>query len=278
MARAFSRLERVLDLEAQQGYQNKAVVGGIRQFTLFWVEQAREEAVDEADKAFVEQTSEVLMEYGNLPGVEARQKAADALITSLQKRKERLGDKALPPKKEHRPQPPPKKEPPPKPDKPKQQNDKSTGRRTPLPSYEDDAPEQPPSLTLATPDPEGLAQSVQIIKGVGPKLAETLEKLGASTIWELLYVFPRRYDDYSLMKPIKDLVYGEQVTIIGTIWETRARRVRGTQTLVQSTINDGTGSIQASWFNQEWLADKLEGGYANCHQRQGRSLSGTAGL
>ena len=41
MSRAFERLERVLDLEVQQGYQNKAVVGGIRQFALFWVEQAR---------------------------------------------------------------------------------------------------------------------------------------------------------------------------------------------------------------------------------------------
>ena len=260
MARAFSRLERVLDLEAQQGYQNKAVVGGIRQFAVFWVDQAREEAVDEADKAFIEQTSEVLMDYGNLPGVEARQKSADALITSLQKRKERLGGEALPPKKERRPQPSPKKEPPPKPDKPKQSKAKVQKEEPPPPPYEDDAPEQPPSLPLSTPDPEGLAQSVQIIKGVGPKLAENLEKLGASTIWELLYVFPRRYDDYSLMKPIKDLVYGEQVTIIGTVWETRARRVRGTQTLVQSTINDGSGSIQASWFNQEWLADKLKAG------------------
>ena len=54
MARAFSRLERVLDLEAQQGYQNKAVVGGIRQFATFWVGQAREEAIDEQDGAFID--------------------------------------------------------------------------------------------------------------------------------------------------------------------------------------------------------------------------------
>ena len=75
MGRAFKRLERVLNLEAQQGYQNKAVVGGIRQFATFWVGQAREEAVDEADRALVEQVAEVLMDYGRLPGKEARQKA-----------------------------------------------------------------------------------------------------------------------------------------------------------------------------------------------------------
>ena len=253
MARAFSRLERVLDLEAQQGYQNKAVVGGIRQFAVFWVEQAREEAVDEADKAFVEQTSEVLMDYGRLPGTEARQKAVESLKAGLKKRKERLGDKALPPKKERRqPQPPQQKKP--------QQQKPEVQAKEHLPKYEEDKPEQRPSLPLADPDPEGLSQSVESIKGVGPKIAENLGKLGASTLWELLYIFPRRYDDYSLMKPIKDLVYGEQVTIIGTIWETRARKVRGNQTLVQSIINDGSGSVQATWFNQPWLAEKLKAG------------------
>ena len=51
MDRALNRLERVLELEKQQGYQNKAVVGGIRQFAVYWISQAREEAADEADLA-----------------------------------------------------------------------------------------------------------------------------------------------------------------------------------------------------------------------------------
>ncbi len=51
MDRALKRLERVLELEKQQGYQNKAVVGGIRQFAVFWVSQANEEAADEGDLA-----------------------------------------------------------------------------------------------------------------------------------------------------------------------------------------------------------------------------------
>ena len=37
MDRSLKRLERVLELEKLQGYQNKAVVGGIRQFAVFWV-------------------------------------------------------------------------------------------------------------------------------------------------------------------------------------------------------------------------------------------------
>ncbi|MCZ7670274.1 MAG: hypothetical protein M5U34_25475 [Chloroflexi bacterium] len=124
----------------------------------------------------------------------------------------------------------------------------------------EELPEKPPTVPMVEPDPDGLAQSVEKLKGVGPKLGEKLGKVGAQTIWELLNVFPRRYDDYSLMKPIKDLQYGEQITIIGTIWETRARKIWGNQTLVQSVINDGTGSVQASWFNQPWLAEKLKAG------------------
>ena len=94
MGRAFKRLERVLNLEAQQGYQNKAVVGGIRQFATFWLGQAREEANDEADRALVEQVAEVLMEYGRLPGMEARQKAIDSLSSGLAARRQRVGEPA----------------------------------------------------------------------------------------------------------------------------------------------------------------------------------------
>ncbi|MEZ4516655.1 MAG: hypothetical protein R3C44_07385 [Chloroflexota bacterium] len=70
------------------------------------------------------------------------------------------------------------------------------------------------------PDPEALLQSVTVLHGVGPKIAEKLETLGATTIGDLLYLFPRRYEDYSLLKPINRLTYGEQVTVIGTIWQT----------------------------------------------------------
>ncbi|MFO7682939.1 MAG: ATP-dependent DNA helicase RecG [Chloroflexota bacterium] len=262
MSRAFNRLERVLDLEVQQGYQNKAVVGGIRQFALFWVEQAREEAVDEADRAFVEQTAELLVDYGGLSGAEARKKALDFLTESLRKRKMRVGEQTPPTPKapQKAPAPPPARSQPKPQPKPQPEPESDEDYEDDYPGDEEEFPEKRPFLPAADPDPNGLSQSVEKIKGVGPKIAEKLAKLGAETIWELLYVFPRRYDDYSLMKPIKDLQYGEQVTIIGTIWETRARQVRGSQTLVQSIINDGTGSVQASWFNQPWLAEKLKAG------------------
>ncbi|MCP4360086.1 MAG: ATP-dependent DNA helicase RecG [Chloroflexi bacterium] len=241
MSRSFKRLQQVLDLEAKQGYKNKAVVGGIGQFATFWVGQAREEAVDEQDKALVEQVAEVLSGYGRLPGPEARAKAMQDLNTQLRHRADRVGEPTPPPtKKAAKPKPAVAK---PKPQKQKQK-----------------PPPPKPQPKIVDPDPEGLSQSVTALKGVGPKIGERLAKLGVTTIWDLLYIFPRRYDDYTLMKPINRLEYGEQVTIIGTVWEARSRRTRNNQVIVQAIISDGTGKVQATWFNQPWLTNQLKAG------------------
>jgi ATP-dependent DNA helicase RecG len=243
MARAFESLNRVIKLEASQGYRNKAVVGGIRQFAAFWVNQASEQAVDEADRALVEQVAEVLMGYGRLPGVEARAEAINNIKEQIKRRQARLGAEL-----------------------PTNVEGTSTGRSaTVAPDAKKRKKEKKKEEEAITkdvpvePDPEGLAQPVSTIKGVGTKIKERLATLGAETLWDLLYIFPRRYDDYSLLKPINRVAYGDQVTVIGTIWETRGRRTRNAE-LVQSIISDGTGKIQATWFNQPWLAKKLEAG------------------
>ncbi len=58
--------------------------------------------------------------------------------------------------------------------------------------------------------------SVQDVKGVGPKLAETLEKIGIHTVEDLLYYFPNRYDHYE-QKPLHELIHNEKVTIVGEV-------------------------------------------------------------
>lgn len=259
MKRSFKRLERVLELEKNQGFQNKAVVGGIRQFATYWVDKAREEAIDEIDRALVEQVAEVLHEYGRMPGHSAREKAVQSILDGLARREKRLAGQLPPP-------PPPKSIPPPQKPVPKKEAAPPTAAK---PKQEEVAP--PPADDLpTTPEPvyalpaaqniEGLQQPVTAVKGLGPKLAQRLTVFNIETIADLLQLYPRRYDDYSLMKPINRLQYGEQVTIIGTIWETRARRTRNNQVIVQSTISDGTGKIQATWFNQPWLAQNLPAG------------------
>jgi len=273
MEQALKRLERVLELEKQQGYQNKAVVGGIRQFAAFWVSQANEEAADESDLALVEQVSQVLVDYSHLPGKEARARAIDTLFQSIQRRRGRQSaDSVASPVKE----PPVKGVAPSSPSEPARKPApthiarQKAPRETPVTEDIETEPVDSEPVTVepaidyaqsgVKPDPQGLSQPVTAIKGVGQKIDEKLNKLGAKTIWELLYLFPRRYDDFTLMKPISKLQYGEQVTIIGTVWQTKVRRSRNNQPITESIVNDGTGSVQATWFNQPWLAAQLPAG------------------
>lgn len=254
MGQAFTRLKRVLDLEKQQGYENKAVVGGIRQFGVYWISQARDETTDDLDLALIEQVAEVLQGYDRLPGKEARARALDSIEAGLRRREERLGQEPVAETTAATPLQPPAKRPP---------RTQTTRRQPPPQPQPEPEPEPEPAVPeppAVEPDPAALLQPITAVKGVGPKIAERLQVLGAATVGDMLYLFPRRYDDYTLMKPINRLQYGEFVTVIGTVWQTRARRTRGNQVYVQSIINDGTASIQATWFNQPWLAEKLPAG------------------
>jgi ATP-dependent DNA helicase RecG len=100
-----------------------------------------------------------------------------------------------------------------------------------------------------------------VLQGVGPKNAASLEKLGMFTLGDMLYYFPRRYDDYSQLKPIRSLVYGEVVTVIGQIQSVVSRPLRGGKMqIIEAVIGDGTGALRISWFNQPWLMNRLSEG------------------
>ena len=64
-----------------------------------------------------------------------------------------------------------------------------------------------------------------------------------------MYLFPRRYDDFSNLKPINRLQYGDEVTIMGTVWDAGEKRMRGGASIFQAIISDGSGTIQCTWFN-----------------------------
>jgi ATP-dependent DNA helicase RecG len=80
------------------------------------------------------------------------------------------------------------------------------------------------------------------------------------SVRDALYFFPRRYDDFSALKPISALTYGQVETIIGTIWNVEVRRTRSNRAMVTATLADNSGSIQATWFGQDYLARQLREG------------------
>jgi ATP-dependent DNA helicase RecG len=240
METALQKLGKVLELERQGGFKNRAVIGGIERYIPTWIEDARAQASTEREKALVEQIGQLLADYGELPGPEARAR----LIKSIQERLEdavsasavsqvtaagRVND-----------------------------HHEQVGRVIPPAAEEGRAPR---GTVPATP-PEGLGAALSKMRGIGPKTADMLEKLGLHTIEDLITHFPRHYIDYSTLRPINRLRFEDQVTVIGTVWETSVQTVGGRRKVVRSIIGDGTATIQCTWFNQPWLADKLKTGVA----------------
>jgi len=101
---------------------------------------------------------------------------------------------------------------------------------------------------------------VTTLPGIKATYSARLSRLGITTVGDLLYHFPHRYDDYSTLKTINRLAYGEETTIIGVIWETEGRKTRGGGTIIKSIIADASGTIEASWFNQPYLERQLRAG------------------
>ncbi|MBI5032725.1 MAG: ATP-dependent DNA helicase RecG [Chloroflexi bacterium] len=116
------------------------------------------------------------------------------------------------------------------------------------------APRTPPALGL------GLTADVQRLQNVGPAHAKKLYRLGIHVVGDLLYHFPHRYDDYSQLKTISELMYGQEVTLILTVCETKMRQVRNHLTITNVLLADTTGTIQATFFNQTWLQQQFKSG------------------
>ena len=106
-----------------------------------------------------------------------------------------------------------------------------------------------------------LGKSVRFLKGVGPKRASLLLKLGVRSIEDLLFFFPRRYEDRRNVMPIGLLKPGTFATLLVRIVgvEKRTTRRRNLD-LTIATVTDGAEIAQAIWFNRKRLENILTPG------------------
>jgi ATP-dependent DNA helicase RecG len=112
-------------------------------------------------------------------------------------------------------------------------------------------PVHPPAAAPVAPAAPGLGLDAPVTRlpGVGPSFAQKLTKLGVETVRDLLYLLPHRYDDYSKLQTINRLKWGEEVTVIGTIWSIKSRPIGDDRKMVTAVVGDGTGEMQMTWFN-----------------------------
>lgn len=102
-----------------------------------------------------------------------------------------------------------------------------------------------------------LNQTIQYLKGVGPKRGEILERLGIHIIRDILYYFPRDYKDRTKIQKISKAKIGAKITIQGKVLGVHARISRNRKHIVEVFVGDGTGTIAATWFNQPFLTNKF---------------------
>ncbi|BBO17420.1 ATP-dependent DNA helicase RecG [Candidatus Brocadia pituitae] len=105
-----------------------------------------------------------------------------------------------------------------------------------------------------------LDQSVQYLKGVGPRRSEIFGKLGILTIRDMLCYFPREYKDYTRIQKISDAKIGAEITFQGKVLGVQTRIARSRKSILEVFVSDGTGTIAATWFNQPFLANKFHVG------------------
>jgi ATP-dependent DNA helicase RecG len=101
-----------------------------------------------------------------------------------------------------------------------------------------------------------LQTPLQYMKGVGPRRAADLQRVGLSTIEDLLYRFPIRYEDRGHFQPIASLRPGVAASVVGEIVGCGIRPTRRPRfKIFEMLVRDRTGSLRAIWFNQPFLND-----------------------
>ncbi len=106
-----------------------------------------------------------------------------------------------------------------------------------------------------------LTTNVRYIKGIGEFRAKSLEKLGITTLRDLLSYFPRAYEDRRSFRKIKDLVPGEPACVRGMVAQRPTlNRIRKGLELVKLRVVDETGALDVTYFNQAYLRDQLHPG------------------
>lgn len=95
---------------------------------------------------------------------------------------------------------------------------------------------------------------IQYVKGVGPAKAKLFANLGIFTVEDLLYFFPKRYEDRSSLIPISQLKIGLWQTVSGEIMARAGRKAWYTKKhIFETVLGDDSGQVYCVWFNQPYL-------------------------
>jgi ATP-dependent DNA helicase RecG len=262
MQPSLEKLRKFFRLEHENKYQNTAIIGGLAKMLDFWEGEAR---VDGVAEEVIQAVVARLRSYEKL-SPDGRAESLKGLWKRIGDTYPEAGQKAKtqqPQEQTPRPAPRPVTEPVAQPT-PEAQQRPVQQQQSQQQNQQKSRPVPPPrseSVVGAkhSQTPAALNAPLTVLQGVGPKNAESLASLGMQTLGDMLYYFPRRYEDYSQLKPIQSLMYNDVVTVLGSVSSVFNRPIRGGKSsVIEVVISDGTGSLRISFFNQPWLMNRLK--------------------
>ena len=238
MPKVTEKYANFIKLERSKGYQNTAVMGGFGALASNWPGEAREAGLSEP---LIAKVTQLLRKYEE-KSTEDRRKDLIELTSWLG-----LTEiSSFPPAPGGEPTDQPVTSSVSKPLQTAPAAKATTRSAQAKSSKKSDSPARPSQPQV------GLDASVGVIRGVGENQVKNLAKLDIFTIRDLLYHFPRRYDDYSKLKTINQLRVGEEATIVASVNNIVRIPTRKGRTLIEAVVSDATGSMRLLWFNQEW--------------------------
>jgi len=244
MFKSLEKLSKILALEVQGRFANKAIIGGLDKFYPNWLMEAKSEQIPDQ---FMQQIESYFTQYAGMDMAE-RETATKAILSIL---KDQSSNQIQPTTE----------------DQVKiaysSENNHSTNDYAYKSTYKNSQSEE-----LTNRPNVGLKAPLTILQNIGDAKSNLFHSLGIHKIQDLLYYFPRRYVDYSTLKTINRIEYDDELTIIATVQSMMTTPIRRkNQARVEVVVSDGTGFLRLVFFRSLKYIQSFEN-----HFRRGTQL------
>ena len=244
LEKMFDKLIKPMSTEIKSRGMNSSVIGGFDRYVLDWSQKIKNKVKNDKKSRLAEKLSKIFSDY-EAASLEERQKKLKMGVEVInQLAVEIKGQEVLTAEGREK---------------------KVTSVAGKKKQQADVSKEKALTLTKETSSvkeklPDFWQQSIRYAKGVGEYRAKKFKKLDVEAVGDLLYCFPRDYNDWSSLKKIANLNSGMKATVEGKVVEKKKISPRKKLKIVKIGISDGSGILYGVWFNQEYMLEQFERG------------------